>query len=94
MKTTEEQINEFIQKIRQEKLIQKYLIKRWFRASGSLDLAPITVWNTSVDFFVTTHKNVFSKFIARVEKENPIVKYGCFDNGEPGGYPRISFNFI
>lgn len=94
MKTTEEQINEFVQKMRQEKLIQKYLVKGWFRASGSLDLVPIVIWNNSVDFFVTTHKNVFSKFIARVEKENPIVKYGIFDNGEPGGYPRIFFRFV
>lgn len=94
MKTTEEQVNEFVQKIQKEKLVQKYLIKHWFRASGSLDLAPVVIWNTSVDFFVTTHKNVFSKFITRIEKENSIVDYGYFDNGEPGGYPRIGFRFV
>ena len=74
---TKERINKFIDDFKKEKLVQKYLCKYTWLSGSSTTVYPITIWKDYIEIQWSSDKNIFKKFIDRIEhlKNYPYPDY-------------------
>jgi len=68
--TQTDKLQKIVEIIQENKTISKHIIKSW---QANYGMAPITIWDTSsatIEIFVDTDKNIFSKTLEKLIKEN------------------------
>lgn len=89
MKTKMEQ---FIEEIKKEKLVQKYLCKHIWTSGSSTEVYPIIIWQNEIELQWNSDKSIFDKFINKmVEKHKDIIEYGMFWKSDGSCPSRIIF---
>lgn len=79
MENKAEKIKEFIDKLKTEPLVSKYLYKQPWVSGSTTTVNPIMVWANQIELQWDSDKRIFGKFIQRiVNANNDIISSGTF----------------
>ena len=70
---TENKVEQFIEYLKNQDVVKKYLENGCWLSGSSTAVHPITIWGKSKQIVLQwkSDKKIFGKFIERVKKENP-----------------------
>lgn len=70
---TENKVEQFIEYLKNQDVVKKYLENGCWLSGSSTTVHPITIWEKSKQIVLQwkSDKKIFGKFIERVKKENP-----------------------
>ena len=79
MENKDEKIKEFIDKLKAESLVSKYLYKQPWVSGSTTTVNPIMVWANQIELQWNSDKRIFGKFIRRIVNANSdIISSGTF----------------
>lgn len=75
----DERIGKFVEALKSEPLVQKYLRKETWISGSSTTVFPIGIWLDSVELQWESDRKIFGKFIERiVEANKDLLDWGSF----------------
>ena len=79
MENKDKKIKEFIDKLKAEPLVSKYLYKHPWVSGSTTTVNPIMVWANQIELQWDSDKRIFGKFIQRIVNANSdIISSGTF----------------
>lgn len=92
MENKDEKIKEFIDKLKAEPLVSKYLCKRSWVSGSTTTVYPIMMWKNKIVLQWDSDKRIFGKFIQRIVNANSdIISSGTFWKSDGSCPSTISF---
>ena len=92
MESKDTKIREFIDKLKNEPLVSKYLCKRSWVSGSTTTVYPIMMWKNKIVLQWDSDKRIFGKFIQRIVNANSdIISSGTFWKSDGSCPSTISF---
>lgn len=87
-------LEEIVEDIKNDKMMQEYLLKYTWISGSSTIVYPIMIWKHDITLQVITDRNVFKSFIERiVNKYSDVILYGCFLKSDGSCPSTIKFYY-
>ena len=87
-----DRINEFIEQLKNDKIVKKNLYAYSWLSGCSTNVSPITIWRNSVELQWNSDRRIFDKWIKRVvERNSDLIKSGRFWKSDGSCPSTITF---
>ena len=91
---TREYLEKIVEDIKNDKMMQKYLLKYAWVSGSSTIVYPIMIWKHDITLQVITDRNVFKSFIERiVDKYSDVIWCGSFWKSDGSCPSTITFYY-